>query len=261
MHRHLRRGATAAMLAFALPLADSVGHAQSATSADSAVRAIFTGRGLSGGVRFGPARWNADGNSYTTLEPSAQGTEIAEYDAATGQRRVRVTSRQLQPAGAATPLDIDDYAWSSDGKRLLVFTNTRKVWRQNTRGDYWVLDLASSMLHKVGSGAPEATLMFAKFSPDDSKVAYVRGGEIYVEPALGGKATRLTRDATRKVVNHSVSGGTKARSAPTWISGFSSSPGTARAGSSSPNSRTKANTPNARRIREDIIEGVSSRAM
>jgi dipeptidyl-peptidase-4 len=201
MHVPSLRNTAAVMLAAAVLGAGSIARAQTATSADSAVRAIFTGRGLTGGVRFGPARWNADGNSYTTLEQSAQGTEIAEYDAATGQRRVRVMPRQLQPAGAATPLTIDDYAWSNDGKRLLVFTNTRKVWRQNTRGDYWVLDLVTSTLHKVGSGAPEATLMFAKFAPDDSKVAYVRDGEIYVEPAAGGKATRLTRDATRKVVN------------------------------------------------------------
>ena len=201
MHVHPLRNSTAVLFAVTLLGAAGTARAQSATSADSAVQAIFTGRGLSGGVRFGPARWNADGNSYTTLEQSAQGTEIAEYDAATGQRRVRVTSRQLQPAGAGTALDIDDYAWSSDGKRLLIFTNTRKVWRQNTRGDYWVLELGTSILHKVGSGAPEATLMFAKFSPDDHNVAYVRGGEIYVEPAAGGKATRLTRDATRKIVN------------------------------------------------------------
>ncbi|MEP6990713.1 MAG: S9 family peptidase [bacterium] len=176
--------------------------AQVATSADSAVRAIFTGRGLSGGVRFGPARWTADGNSYATLEQGAGGgVDIVEYDAATGQRRVRVTARQLQPAGAAAPLDVEDYTWSADGKRLLVFTNTRKVWRQNTRGDYWVLDVASGKLHQVGAGAPEATLMFAKFSPDDAKVAYVRAGELYVEPATGGKTTRLTHDASRKVVN------------------------------------------------------------
>ncbi len=48
---------------------------------------------------------------------------------------------RLVPPGAKTPLDIDDYAWSADGRRLLIFTNTKKVWRQNTRGDYWVLDV------------------------------------------------------------------------------------------------------------------------
>ena len=52
------------------------------------------------------------------------------------------------------PSEIDDYAWSADGRRLLIFTNTRKVWRQNTRGDYWVLDVATGALTQVGKAAP-----------------------------------------------------------------------------------------------------------
>ena len=84
------------------------------------------------------------------------------------------------PPGAQTPLDVDDYAWSADGRRLLIFTNTKKVWRQNTRGDYWVLELGSGALTKIGGGAPESTMMFAKFSPDGSRVAYVRANNIYV---------------------------------------------------------------------------------
>jgi dipeptidyl-peptidase 4 len=190
----------ALVLAAAATLASGHSVVAQYITADSAVRAVFTSRGI-GGVRFGPARWSANGDSYSTLEPSqGGGTDIVEYDAATGQRRVRVAAALLKPANAE-PIDIEDYAWSTDGKRLLVFTNTRKVWRQNTRGAYWVLDVPSGKLHKVGAGAPEATLMFAKFSPDGGRVAYVRQGDIYVEPATGGNATRLTHDATRTLVN------------------------------------------------------------
>ncbi len=175
--------------------------AQQYASVDSAIRNIFARRGT-GGVAFGPARWNADGTSYSMLEEAANGgTDIVDYDAATGARTVRVAARLLKPAGADTPLDMDDYTWPTDGKRLMVFTNTQKVWRTNTRGDYWLLDVPSGKLHQVASGAPEATLMFAKFAPDGQRVAYVRGGEIYVEPAMGGKATRLTHDASRTRVN------------------------------------------------------------
>ena len=63
-----------------------------------------------------------------------------------GQRRgdrSLVPASRLVPPGLDSPLDIDDYAWSDDGRRLLIFTNTRKVWRQNTRGDYWVLDVGT----------------------------------------------------------------------------------------------------------------------
>ena len=76
------------------------------------------------------------------------------------------------------------------------------MWRDNTRGDYWVLDRASGALHQLGGpDAKPATLMFAKFSPTADRVAYVREGDVYVEPATGGPIVRLTRDASRTVVN------------------------------------------------------------
>src|SRR5437773_496794 len=126
--------------------------------------------------RFGPARWLPDGVSYSTVEPSTAppgSWDIVRYDAGSGARSVLVAGSRMMPPGKAA-LEIDDYAWSGDAKRLLVFTNTRKVWRQNTRGDYWVLDLSSGALKRLGGDAPEASLMFAKFSPDGTRAAYVR---------------------------------------------------------------------------------------
>ena len=146
--------------------------------------------------RFGPARWLADGG-YTTVERS----EIVRYDAATGARSILVSSAQLTPSGAKGPLTIADYVWSDDNTKLLVFTNTRKVWRQNTRGDYWVLDLKRGGLKQVGAGGPEATLMFAKFSPDATRVAYVRGNNIYVERLDDGRVTPLTGDGSETIIN------------------------------------------------------------
>src|SRR3954451_10059522 len=73
--------------------------------------------------RFGPARWLADGRSYTTLERG----DIVRYEAASGARSVLVAGTRLLPPGATAPLEIDDYVWSRDGKRLLIFTNTKKV--------------------------------------------------------------------------------------------------------------------------------------
>ncbi len=154
--------------------------------------------------RFGPARWLENGAAYSTLERSAEakgGTDIVRYETATGQRSVLVSAARLVPAGATSPLEIDDYQWSPDGGKLLVFTNTQRVWRMNTRGDYWVLDLKSGALKKLGGDAPASTLMFAKFSPDGTRVAYVRQGDLYVESLADGKITRLTSDASPTIVN------------------------------------------------------------
>ena len=97
-----------------------------------------------------------------------------------------------KPAGSKAPssLEIADYTWSPDGKTLLIFTNTRRVWRQNTRGDYWILDVASGRLQKIGGSSPESSLMFAKFSPDSSRVAYVRANNIYVEHLSDARTVR-----------------------------------------------------------------------
>ena len=76
--------------------------------------------------RFGPARWMPDGKAYAIVERNNGGSEIDTYDAATGARTVLVPAARLIPSGATSPIDIDDYQWSADGQRLLVFTNTRK---------------------------------------------------------------------------------------------------------------------------------------
>jgi len=154
--------------------------------------------------RFGPARWLPDGAAYTIVERSSErdgAWDIARYDATTGARSVLISGSLLVPEGKKNALDIDDYAWSGDGQQLLIFTNTRRVWRNNTRGDYWILDLRSRRLRQVGSDAPESSLMFAKFSPDSTKVAYVRGHDIYVETVAGGPATKLTSDGSDTTIN------------------------------------------------------------
>lgn len=148
--------------------------------------------------------WTSDGRGYTTLEPSTarrDGTDLVRYDAASGTRTVLVEAARLVPAGATAPLEIEDYTWSADGTRLLIFTNSARVWRDNTRGDFWVLDLGTSQLRKLGGDARPSTLMFAKFSPDGGRVAYVRENDLYVESLSDGRITRLTSDGSRTTIN------------------------------------------------------------
>src|ERR1700678_2897828 len=132
---------------------------------------------------FGPARWLDDGAFYTTVEPSQEmkdAQDIVRYETATGKREILVSAAKLIPPGTQAPLAIENYAWSKDKSRLLIFTNSKRVWRRNTRGDYWVAEPKSGALHKLGGDEPESLLMFAKFSPDGSTVGYVRANNIYV---------------------------------------------------------------------------------
>jgi len=163
---------------------------------------IYT-NGLYRSKGIGQLRWMKDNKSYSTLEfnTSAKGYDIVRYDVASGTRSVLVNANQLLPAGAGKPLSIDDYTWSDDNSKLLIFTNTRKVWRYNTRGDYWVLNLTNGKLKKLGKGLEEATLMFAKFSPDGGRVAYVSKLNIYVEDIATGKIIQLTKDGGDNIIN------------------------------------------------------------
>jgi len=155
--------------------------------------------------RFGPARWIEGGTAYTTLEKAsapAGAFDIVRYDSKTGARSILIPASSLVPKGDTAALQIADYVWSPDAKQLMIFTNTQRVWRQNTRGDYWVLNRASGALRQLGgAGAPASTMMYAKFSPQGDRVAFVRKGDIYVERLSDGTITRLTTGADSLHVN------------------------------------------------------------
>jgi dipeptidyl-peptidase-4 len=167
------------------------------------IRRIY-GSGEFASHPFGPARWLSEGTAYTTLEPATEGpgADLVRYDVEKGTREVMVPARQLVPPGDSLPLEVEDYGWSPDGRMLLVFTNTRPVWRLNTRGDYWVLDRSSGRLRKLGGAdAKPSTLMFAKFAPDGGRVAYVRENNLYVEDLTTGAITALTADGSHTLIN------------------------------------------------------------
>ncbi len=151
--------------------------------------------------------WLNGGDSYTVIEPTSdgKGQEIAAYETESGKRSVLVSPAQLTPAGAKEPLPIWGYNWSGDKNKLLIFTNAKRVWREFTRGDYWILDLAAatpeSRLIKLGGDAPESTLMFATFSPDSSRVAWVRENNLYVEELATRKVKQLTSDGSPDIIN------------------------------------------------------------
>ena len=150
------------------------------------------------------AQWLGDGQGYISLDPStdpAGGRDLVRHDARTGETTVLVPASALIPPDADAPLAIDDYAFSSDQARLLIFTNSQRVWRTNARGDYWVLDRSSHELHKLGGDAPPASLMHAKFAPEGLRVAYIRSNNIFVEDVRDHKITRLTNSTSTDLIN------------------------------------------------------------
>ncbi|HEV8203917.1 MAG TPA: DPP IV N-terminal domain-containing protein, partial [Pyrinomonadaceae bacterium] len=166
------------------------------------VDSLFTYRTRS----LGPVQWQNDGSGYLALEPSPTKKnflDIVRYDTATGDRTVKVSAEKLTPSGASDPLSVEEFSMTGDEQKILIFTESARVWRSNTRGDYWVLDLKANTLKKLGgSEAKPSSLMFAKFSPDGQRVGYVRENNVYVENLSGdSKITKLTNDGSKYIVN------------------------------------------------------------
>ena len=157
---------------------------------------------------FGGAVWRS-GKTYSLIEESddyPDAYDIVEYNAETGARQVLVAAANLIPEGEENPIAVSDVQWSEDGSLALIYTNTKRVWRYNTQGDYWVLNLKDGALRQLGADFEESSLMFAKFSPDATRVAYVQKQDgtihdIYVEELDTGALTRLTTDGSRTTFN------------------------------------------------------------
>jgi dipeptidyl-peptidase-4 len=152
---------------------------------------------------YGSVRWSKDGKGYFTFESNNEvdGRDIVFYDAISGERKVICSAKSFIPEGHNKPLKVSDYVWSNDNTRLLLFTDTRRVWRFNTRGDYWILDINSGKLKQLGKSAEPNTMMFAKFSPDGSRVAYVSKQNIFVEDLITGIVNPVTSDGGGNIIN------------------------------------------------------------
>lgn len=145
------------------------------------------------GPKFGA--WSKKGDYYFYFERAVnggKGKDLVRVEAESGSVTRVAEAAWMTPVEAAAPLEPTGFEFSEDESKLLLFANTQRVWRRNTRGDYWLLDLESRKLQKLGGDAPAASLMFAKFSPDATKVGFVREGNLYVQDLKNFSITALT---------------------------------------------------------------------
>ena len=143
-------------------------------------------------------RWAKDGSSYFALE----GARIMRYTLPTLSQEIVANADLFVPDKSTMPIEAEDFQFSADEKKVLLFNNSKRVWRYNTRGDYWFLDLEARKLKQLGQGRPGASLMFAKFSPDGKLTAYVSERNIYVENPADGQIRKMTSDnGTPKLIN------------------------------------------------------------
>jgi dipeptidyl-peptidase-4 len=142
-------------------------------------------------------QWTKDGFHYYDLD----GGNIMIYDARDAGKATTLLSKNKLGLKNNDTLKIRRFTVSDDGQKILINNNTKKVWRQDTRGDYWLYNLKTGKLKQIGAARPASSLMFAKLSPDGAKVAYVSEHNLFVEDVATSAAKQLTTDGAKRLIN------------------------------------------------------------
>lgn len=149
-----------------------------------------------------PIQWIENGDAYVTIEKSDSlkgADELVHWDSKTQKRSLFIAAEHL--INNEKSLKIESFSLSPDGTKVLIFTNSSRVWRSNSKGDYWVFDLNTKNLKPMGRSFDSSSLMFAKFSANNQYVAYVHDFNIYQEDFQSGEIIQLTFDGTGDIIN------------------------------------------------------------
>ena len=144
------------------------------------------------GESFQGGRWAETGARLLYVEGDASGaSSLRELDLTTDTRRTILDGSQLVKPDAEGLIEIEDYATSMDGAKTLLYTDSERVWRLNTKGYYYVLDNESGTVTPVADRAA-GFQMFAKFDPGAEHVAFVRDRNLFVVDLATGTERALT---------------------------------------------------------------------
>ena len=112
-------------------------------------------------------KWSDEGNSYYTLNNN----QIIKYSLPGNLPATLISEAQLTPEKSTVPLAVSYFSINEKTGKALLMTKSKKVWRLNTRGDFWIFDLNTGKLSQLGKNLPPSSLMFTKISPDGKYAA------------------------------------------------------------------------------------------
>ncbi|MEM1044056.1 MAG: S9 family peptidase [Bacteroidota bacterium] len=152
----------------------------------------FRGKGFQGG------RWAEAGPvvRYTVRKPApaetgGDATDLMEYNLETDTRTVLIDGSELAKPDGDGLIGIEGYQYSADRSKVLLYTDSERVWRLNTKGYYYVYDLETDTVMPVSDRA-EGFQMFAKFNPAGDQVAFVRDRNLFAVDLASGEEMQLT---------------------------------------------------------------------
>lgn len=152
----------------------------------------------------GSITWMPDGNSFTSLEKYA----IVKTELPSLAKSVLWDFEKLIPKDEANPRSVSSYIFSTDMKQVMLKINTVEKYHKVT-GEVWVYNSTDEKIRQLGKNLCTDGLMYPKFSPDGTKVAYVYQDNsnnkvvynIYVEDVKTGKIRQLSFDTRDRSIN------------------------------------------------------------
>jgi len=141
-----------------------------------------------------------DGEHYCQLKKDS----LNVYEYATGKlTQTLVLSKQLIPAGDTTPISMGGYTFSKDETKLLFSTDEEPLFRRSSKANFYYYDLHTGKLTLLSKNGKQR---LASFSPDGSKIAFVRDNNIYMVDLVTGKETQITTDGkVNEIIIHTKS--------------------------------------------------------
>jgi dipeptidyl-peptidase-4 len=138
--------------------------------------------------------WMNDGQFYSALDEN----NIIKYDITTGQPVETI----VEGNALGLPAPIDDYSFSSDEKKLLIQTNKEYIYRRSFTAEYFVYDLENQSITQLSDGGAQS---YATFSPDASKVAFVRDNNLFYLVLKDMQEIQVTNDGKfNEIINGST---------------------------------------------------------
>ena len=134
-----------------------------------------------------------DGIHYSSLNYGDKNVYITQYSYETGDSiSTIVDSKDLNG------ISFSDYSFSEDEKKVLLPTETESIYRYSTRSNYYVYDRETKIAEELSEGKQR----LAQFSPDASKVAFVKENNIFIKDIINNTELQVTFDGEiNKIIN------------------------------------------------------------
>lgn len=130
-----------------------------------------------------------DGSHFTVLDNNC----IIRYEYKSGEIKDTIIIGDDLYDESGESLRLMEYEFSSDESRILLGTNLRSIYRYSTSGFFFIYDIKSKEVIPLSS--PDlGRQRLAEFSPDGSKVAFVRSNNLYYKDLVTKTEYAVTTD-------------------------------------------------------------------